>query len=240
MRCGDALEVSGIRRAVGDRLTRMELDPAGLALRDRYRLLISCIVPRPIAFVSTISPDGRLNLAPFSFFNGVGADPMTILFCPGNKPDGTDKDTLKNCKLVSDGGTGQFVVNASVEGYAREIAGASEPLPYGESEFELTGLASAPSVKVKPPRVARAPWAFECETVQIVRTNPGKPSSGNVVIGRVVHIHIDDAVVDAALLVDAERLRAIGRMGGIGYTRTRDRFEMPMGRAALEAGPEAV
>src|SRR5438874_4754500 len=86
--------------------TPMDLRPEDLAARDRYKLMIGCIVPRPIAFVSTLSPDGRPNLASFSYFNGVGSDPMTLLFCPANKPDGTEKDTLRNCKPLIDGGTG--------------------------------------------------------------------------------------------------------------------------------------
>ncbi len=215
----------------------MELDPDTLAPRERYKLLIGCIVPRPIAFVSTISPDGRPNLAPYSFFNGIGSDPMTVLFCPANKADGSEKDTLANCKPVSEGGTGQFVVNASTEEYAREVAIAAEPLAYGESEFELAHLATAPSSKVKPPRVARAPWAFECETLQVVRTNPGRASGGNVVIGRVVHVHLDERIVDAKRFhVDADALAAIGRMGGLSYCRTRERFEMAMGRESLGRG----
>ena len=211
----------------------MEIDPASLEPRERYKLIIGCVVPRPIALVSTVSPDGRVNLAPFSFFNGVGSDPMTVLFCPANKADGSEKDTLRNCKPVSEGGTGQFVVNAAVEGYVREVAGAAEPLPFGESEFELVGLASAASVRVRAPRVARAPWAFECETLQVVRTNPGRALGGNVVIGRVVHVYVEDALVNERLHVDAERLAAVGRMGGIGYVRTRERFEVAMGREGL-------
>jgi flavin reductase (DIM6/NTAB) family NADH-FMN oxidoreductase RutF len=211
----------------------MEIDPEVLAPRERYKLLIGCIVPRPIALVSTIAPDGRTNLAPFSFFNGLGSDPMTILFCPANTADGGEKDTLRNCKGVDEGGSGQFVVNASVEPYVRQLVAAAEPLPYGESEFELSGLEAAPSRRVRPPRVARAPWAFECETIQVVRTNPGAPLGGNVVIGRVVHVHLDAALVDAHGHVDPARLLAVGRMGGPGYTFTRQRFELPMGRAAL-------
>src|SRR5262245_20904225 len=152
----------------------MEINPESISQPERYKLLIGCIVPRPIAFVSTVSPNGTsFNLAPFSFFNGVGSNPMTLLFCPANKADGSAKDTLRNCKPVSEGGTGQFVVNAAIDAYAQKVAAASEPLPYGESEFELTGLTMAPSVKVKPPRVAESPVAFECETMQVIRTHPG-------------------------------------------------------------------
>lgn len=214
----------------------MELNPLDLSPPERYKLLIGCIVPRPIALVSTISPDGKsFNLAPFSFFNGVGSNPMTLLFCPANKPDGTEKDTLRNCKPIAEGGTGEFVINAAIDAYAREVAAASEPLGYGESEFALTGLTAAPSRAVKPPRVAKSPVAFECQTVQVVRTNPGQPAGGNIVVGRVVHIHVRDDLINDRYHIDPARLDAIGRMGGLGYCRTRDRFEMPFGRAAIEA-----
>lgn len=212
----------------------MELDPAALPPSDRYKLLIGCIVPRPIAFVSTLSPDGRPNLAPFSFFNGVGSDPMTLLFCPANNSEGGEKDSLRNAKPRSEGGTGEFVVNVAVEAYERAVAACAEPLPYGHSEFDLAGLAMAPSIKVSPPRVALSPVAFECRTAQVVRTNPGRPAGGNIVIGEVVHVFVRDDLINDRFHTDPARLAAIGRMGGLGYCRTRDRFEMPMGRAALE------
>ena len=212
----------------------MELNPNDLSQPDRYKLMIGCIVPRPIAFVSTISPQGRLNLAPFSFFNGVGSNPMTILFCPANRPDdGQEKDTLRNCKPRVEGGVGQFVVNAASEVYRRRVAAAAEPLEYGRSEFELVGLTPAPSRVVQPPRVAESAYAFECETITVVRTNPGAPGGGNVVIGRVVHIYVRDDVVNDRMHVDPDRLLNIARLGGLGYCTTHDRFEMPMGRRAL-------
>jgi flavin reductase (DIM6/NTAB) family NADH-FMN oxidoreductase RutF len=212
----------------------MELDPLSLAPADRYKLLIGCIVPRPIAFVSTVSPDGRLNLAPFSFFNGIGSDPMSLLFCPANKTDGSKKDSLRNAELPADGGLGEFVVNVATEGYAKLVAAAAEPLEYGDSEFELTGLTPAPSVRVRPPRVLESPVSFECRTRQVIRLNPGVPAGGNVVIGEVVYVHLAEGLVNERFHVDPDRLAAIGRMGGIGYCRTRDRFLIPMGRAALE------
>lgn len=211
----------------------MHLDPTELSTPERYKLLIGCIVPRPIAFVSTVSPDGRPNLAPYSFFNGVGSNPMTLLFCPANAADGSEKDTLRNAKPVSEGGVGQFVVNAAVESYARKVAAAAEELPFGESEFELTGLTPAESTRVQPPRVAESPVAFECETVQVVRTNPGAPAGGNVVIGRVVAVYLAEGLVNQRMHVDPDRLAAIGRMGGFTYSTTRDRFDLPRGRAAL-------
>lgn len=219
----------------------MELDPADMKPEDRYRLLIGCIVPRPIAFVSTISPDGRPNLAPFSFFAGVGSDPMTLLFCPANKPDGTEKDSLRNAKPIAEGGTGEFVVNVATEDYEREVAAAAEPLPFGESEFELVNLAMSPSRVVRPPRVAKSPVSFECRTMQggVIRTNPGVPAGGNIVIGQVVHVFVRDDLINERFHTDPAKLRAVGRMGGIGYVRTGDaahRYEMPMGKRALERG----
>jgi flavin reductase (DIM6/NTAB) family NADH-FMN oxidoreductase RutF len=215
----------------------MQVDPAQLSQPDRYKLLIGAIVPRPIALVSSCSPAGALNLAPFSFFNGVSSAPMTLLFCPANKPDGGEKDTLRNALPPGEGGVGEFVVNVAVEEYERRMAACAEPLPYGESEFDLSGLTPAPSVRVRPPRVAESPVSFECRTLRVLRLNPGVPGGGNIVIGEVVQVHIRDGVVDARWHVDAAALRAIGRMGGRGYCRTGDpaaRFEMPMGRAALE------
>lgn len=213
----------------------MEFNPAALTTPERYKLLIGCIVPRPIAFVSTISPDGRVNLAPFSFFCGVGSNPMTLLFCPANNADGSEKDTLRNAKPRDEGGSGEFVVNVASGAYAAKVAGAAEPLPYGESEFELVGLACARAAVVKAPRVGESPVAFECETVQVVRTNPGAPAGGNIVIGRVVHVFVRDDLINERLHTDPERLDAIGRLGGITYCRTRDRFDLPMGRGALAA-----
>src|SRR5262249_37570383 len=131
----------------------------------------------------------------------------------------------------------EFVVNVASEPYARQVAGAAEPLPYGESEFGLVGLATAPSVKVRPPRVAESPVAFECRTLQVLRTNPGKPSGGNVVIGQVVHLHLAEGLVNDRLHVDADQLAAVARMGGSWYCRTHDRFQMPQGREALSLPP---
>jgi flavin reductase (DIM6/NTAB) family NADH-FMN oxidoreductase RutF len=211
----------------------MELDPLALEVADRYKLLIGCIVPRPIAVVSTISPDGRPNLAPFSFFAGVGSNPMTLLFCPANTPEGGEKDSLRNAKPIAEGGTGEFVVNVATEDFERQMAACAEPLPYGESEFDLAKLHTAPSVKVRPPRLAESPVCFECRTVQVVRTNPGKPAGGNIVIGEVVHVFVRDDIINARFHTDPAKLKAIGRMGGLGYSRTNERFEMPMGRKAL-------
>jgi flavin reductase (DIM6/NTAB) family NADH-FMN oxidoreductase RutF len=212
----------------------MEIRPTELQVRDRYKLLIGAIVPRPIAVVATVSPHGEPNLAPFSFFCGVGSDPMTLAFCPGNRPDGSEKDTLRNCAPAADGGSGEFVVNVATEAWSRQMAATAEALPYGDSEFELAGLTPVASTVVRPPRVGESPLAFECRTLQVIRTNPGAAGGGNLVLGEVVHVHVDDKLLDARWHLDPERLRAIGRMGGLQYCRTGDRFEMARGRAALE------
>lgn len=212
----------------------MDLDPASLSPQDRYKILIGCVVPRPIAWVSTVSLAGLPNLAPFSFFAGVGSDPMTLLFCPANTPEGTEKDSLRNAKPASEGGTGEFVVNIVSHELARKMAATAEPLPYGESEFTLAGLEMAASVVVRAPRVALSPVSFECRTLQVIRTNPGVPGGGNVVLGQVVHVHVRDALVNERLHIDPAALDAVGRMGGLGYCTTHDRFEMPMGRRALQ------
>jgi flavin reductase (DIM6/NTAB) family NADH-FMN oxidoreductase RutF len=210
----------------------MEIDPRRLAPVDRYKLLIGGIVPRPIALVSTLDGLGRANLAPFSFFAGVGSDPMTLLFCPANKADGSEKDSLRNAKPVSEGGLGEFVVSTVPERIATRMAACAEPLPFGESEFEYAGLTMAASVVVGPGRVAESPMSFECRTLGVIRTNPGVASAGNIVLGEVVHVHADDGVLSDRFHADFAKLASIGRMGGTGYCRTRERFEMPVGDAA--------
>lgn len=215
-----------------------ELNPVQLSVAERYKLLIGCVTPRPIAFVSTISADGVPNLAPFSFFNAVGSNPMTVMFCPANTPEGGEKDTLRNAKPPGEdgdnGGTGEFVVNVATHALRRRVAGAAEPLPHVESEFDLVGLTPIASSVVRAPRVAESPVAFECRTTQVIRTNPGEPGGGNVVMGEVVRVHVREGLVNERMHTDLDALDAIGRMGGKSYCTTRERFELPVGRAALE------
>ncbi len=217
----------------------MEIDPEKLSPAERYKVLIGCIVPRPIALVSTRSHAGVDNVAPFSFFAGVGSDPMTLLFCPANSPTGEEKDTLRNAKPVSEGGTGEFVVNVVSAAMARRMAAAAEPLGPEESEFDLTGFTPAPCSVVACKRVAESPVSIECRAVQVVRTNPGVPSGGNVVIGRVVRVWVREGLMNERLHTDPGLLDALGRMGGLGYCFTRERFEMPMGHSALRATIDA-
>lgn len=197
----------------------MELDLESLPLAERYGLLISVIVPRPIAWVSTTGADGSLNLAPFSFFTGICANPPTVCFAPVRNREGKRKDTLVNVEA-----TKQFVVNVATESLAEKMNASSADWPYGVSEFEKAGLTAVPSLKVKPPRVKESPVALECELLQVVTISEG-PLGGNLVIGKVVHMHVDESVWKNGR-IDHRDLKAIGRMEGAFYTRTRDSFEM--------------
>lgn len=202
----------------------MEIDPELLEPSLRYKLLIGSVVPRPIAFVSSLSPQGAANLAPFSYFNAVGHIPLALMFSVSLKPDGSEKDTLRNVRPPSEGGTGEYVINLAIESYAHQVAECAEPLPYGESEFDYVNLSPAPSKVVKPPRVAESPVAFECRTLQIVPVG-----QFHVVIGQVVHLFVQDDVLGDRNRIDSDKLGAIGRMAGYEYCRTGDRFEIPNG-----------
>lgn len=198
----------------------LQLDPASSSPVQLYHQLIRCIVPRPIAWVSTISPGGGSNLAPFSFFTGVGINPPTLCFCPMNRRDGSKKDTLLNLEEVP-----EFVVNVVPADLAEGMNLSAADLDRETSEFEASGIAVSPALKVRPPRVERSPVHLECVVHEILNLGQG-PLGSNLVIGRIVHIEIAESVLDAEGLIDPARLDLIGRMGGDAYATTRDRFEM--------------
>jgi flavin reductase (DIM6/NTAB) family NADH-FMN oxidoreductase RutF len=198
----------------------MLIDFTTIPTREAYGWMITTITPRPIAWVSTISADGKTNLAPFSFFNGVTSNPPTLMFVPVNKSDGSKKDTILNLEAVP-----EMVVNLVPYALAEPMNACASLLPHGESEFERFGIAAAPSVAVRPPRVAAAPVAFECALHNIVRIGEG-PLAANVVFGRILRAHIADAVLGADGAVDPAKLDTVGRMGGEDYCRTRDRFAL--------------
>jgi flavin reductase (DIM6/NTAB) family NADH-FMN oxidoreductase RutF len=202
----------------------MELDPDSLAPGDRYKLLIGTVVPRPIAFVSSVSPSGIVNLAPFSYFNAVGHIPLALMFSISQKPDKTAKDTLRNVRPVHEGGTGEYVINLAVHDYIQQVAEAAEPLPYSESEFDYLDLTMTPSQTVASPRVAESPVAFECKTRQLVPVG-----EFTIVIGEVSHVFIRDELVDEGYRVDTDALAAIGRMAGYDFCHTQNRFTIPNG-----------
>ncbi len=211
----------------------VEFNPAELSHAERYKLMVGAIVPRPIGFISTVDREGRHNLAPYSFFNGVGAEPWLVSFCPANDLNGAPKHSLTNALPESEGGTGCFVVNIASYALARQVAAAGEDLPQGESEFELTGLTPTPSHAIPAPRVAEAPFGFECRTEHVLRFADGTPGGANLVVGRVVHAFAHEGLVNDRLHIDPARLDAIARMGGPTYARTTALFDLPRGRAAL-------
>jgi flavin reductase (DIM6/NTAB) family NADH-FMN oxidoreductase RutF len=199
----------------------MVLDFSALQPRDAYAWMISTILPRPIAWVSTISADGKTNLAPFSIFQGVTSNPPTLMFCPVNDRSGNKKDTVRNIEQVP-----EFVVNLVPFALAEQMNNCSALLPYGESEFDRFGIAPTPSERVRPPRVAAAPVAFECTLERFVHIGEG-PLAANVVFGRIHIAHVSEAVLDGGGKPDPAKLDLIGRMGGESYTRTCERFDLP-------------
>jgi flavin reductase (DIM6/NTAB) family NADH-FMN oxidoreductase RutF len=196
------------------------IDVANAAVLDVYHFLVDVVTPRPIAWVTSVDAEGRVNLAPFSFYNAFGANPPVVVFSPTLRRDGSKKDTLRNVEA-----TGEFVLNAAVEPLADQVNLSSKELPYGQSEVELTGLSLLPSLKVRPPRLADTPVNMECKLLQVVPVGKGAIAA-NLVIGEVVMMHIDDGLLDARGRVDPRRLRTIARLGADYYCRTSDLFEM--------------
>lgn len=196
-------------------------NPDTLPWNSVYKIMTGSILPRPIGWVSTLNPDGQPNLAPFSFFNVVCANPPTLLFCPGvRSTDGIAKDTLHNVRA-----TGEFVVNIVTEALAEAMNLTATEFPADINEFEATGLTPAPSVMVRPPRVAESPIHYECEVLHIIDIGD-QPGGGSVVIGRVVHLHVDESVLIGTDKINIQALQPIGRLAGSGYTRVTDLFDL--------------
>src|SRR5881227_2367267 len=146
----------------------MLLDVANANFLEVYQTLVGVVTPRPIAWVTSVDPEGRVNLAPFSFFNAFGANPPVVVFSPTLRRDGSKKDTLLNVEA-----TGEFVLNAAVEPLAEQVNLSSAELPRGESEVTLAGLTLRPSTKVRPPRLSEAPVNLECRVLQVVPIGTG-------------------------------------------------------------------
>lgn len=201
--------------------------------KERHDVLNALVAPRPIGWISSMGADGHVNLAPFSYFNAVSADPPIVMFSAGEKPGtGTPKDTLRNVREVP-----QFVVNVVSWDLREAMNLSSRGLDYGASEFDLTGLSAAASVQVAPPRVAAAKAALECEVIQIVPLPTGQRGGRNhVVFGRVVGMYVDDGVmVDGR--VDARLVGHVARLGYYDYTLVRDVFVMRRPDASAEFAP---
>lgn len=198
----------------------MYLDTREISSRDAYRMLIGSVVPRPIGWVSTVSIDDVGNLAPFSFYMAATGNPPTVVLSTSFR-DGEPKDTLANVKQVP-----EFVLNVVSEDVAEAMNVSSEEFPSEVDELIAAGLTAVPSSRVRPVRVAEAPITMECKVVQLVPV--GDPTSGStLIIGEVLAWHIRDDLFDAdRVRIRMDQLRAIGRMAGDGYCRTRDQFEM--------------
>jgi flavin reductase (DIM6/NTAB) family NADH-FMN oxidoreductase RutF len=204
----------------------MILSPSDISHSELYGILLNSVAPRPIAWVSTMSASRALNLAPFSFFNCVCVDPPLLAFAPGLRPPkqagaihGEAKDTLRNIRE-----TQEFVVNVVTYELREAMNLTSGEYDPSVDEFALAKLTAQPSKVVRPPRVAESPVNFECKLHQIFDFSPA-PTSSSLVIGQIVSIHINDAHLKEGKL-DRNSLDLIGRMGGIQYTRTTERFEM--------------
>lgn len=199
------------------------VDPGDLAPQDVYRLMISAIVPRPIALVSTLGPDGVRNVAPFSFFSGVSSRPPLLSIAIGAGRSG-EKDTLRNIRA-----TREFVVNVVSEPLAAAMVASSGDYPPDVDEFEVAGLTPVPSDKVRCPRVGESPVQAECVLAQLVEQPGG--SDATLVIGRVLRFHVARAVLDRASgTVDPRLLRPVGRLGGDLYATLEEPFALPRPR----------
>jgi len=198
----------------------MRLDFDSLAPREAYGWITATVLPRPIAWVSTLSPGGVTNLAPFSFFQGITGNPPTLMFSPVNDRHGNPKDTARNVEA-----TGEFVVNLVSFDLRGPMNQSAATLPYEESEFEKFAIKTAPSERVKPPRVAAAPVAFECRLHTIVPIGEG-PMAARVIFGRILMMQVADDVLGPDGKPDPGKLDLIGRLGGEGYARTTDRFNL--------------
>ncbi|MBI3242157.1 MAG: flavin reductase family protein [Chloroflexi bacterium] len=196
----------------------MIIDPSSLAPRDRYRLLISSVAPRPIAWISTRARDGSLNLAPFSFFQALSGTPPLVVISIG-KRKGAPKDTLRNIEE-----TGEFVINTVTEELAERMSLTSGEWPADVNEFELTRLTPSPSEVVKAPRVAESPLNMEARLFQLVHLTG---SDYALVVGEIVRWHVADGYLAPDGLVDIARIRPIARLARDEYTKFGEVISIP-------------
>lgn len=200
---------------------KVQYDPtSSTEWRPSYKLLTGAILPRAIAFVSTVDSAGRMNLAPFSFFTAACANPPTVLFCPMRKGDeAVKKDTLAFLQE-----TGDFVVNVVTEAIVEPMNVCATDFPAGDSEFERSGLTPVASVKVKSPRVGESPVSLECKLKEVVEVS-SLPGGGAIVIGEVVMFHVADNLFED-FRIDTQELKPVGRLAGSHYCRVNDLFEL--------------
>lgn len=198
----------------------MKIDPAHTSQKDVYKILTGSVIPRPIGWVSTISEDGVLNLAPFSFFNAVGEDPPHVMFSTVRSGN-TNKDTLNNVLA-----TKQFVVNMATEELVEAMNASSINLPPDGNEFEYAGLTPAPSELVRPPRVKESPISFECELVHHYSLEGHKDGGATIMIGRIVMFHVDESVLLDDYKINMETYRPVARLAGYNYSKLGEIFSI--------------
>jgi flavin reductase (DIM6/NTAB) family NADH-FMN oxidoreductase RutF len=197
----------------------MEYAPENLKPRDRYKLLAGFVLPRPIAWITTVGPSGVVNAAPFSFFNVFSEDPPLCMFAVNQRPDGRTKDTLTNVQH-----SGEFVVNLTDEPLARAMHDSSGDFPPDVGEPGYLGLKLAPSTRVAAPRLADAPWAMECKVWKTMNVKDNR----YLIMGEGINFYIRDELWDPqAMRVHMERYHPIGRMFADRYCRTDDRVVFP-------------
>jgi flavin reductase (DIM6/NTAB) family NADH-FMN oxidoreductase RutF len=198
----------------------VDIEVASANVVDVYHLLVGIVTPRPIAWVSSISTTGLVNLAPFSFFNVFGANPPIVVFSPTLRRDGSKKDTLRNVEA-----TREFVINSVTASLAEKANLSSSELPSDVSEIELTRLSTLPAQRVKPPRLKESPVSLECVVRDIMCCGTG-PIAANLVIGEVLYMHIDDRILDEHKRVDPRKLQTVARLGQDYWCHTSDLFEL--------------
>lgn len=197
----------------------MKIEIANLPPAQQYKLLSATIVPRPIALVTTLSQTGRVNAAPFSFFNVMGEDPPVLVLGLQEHPDGRLKDTTVNIQK-----RGDFVVHTVDEDLAEAMNVCGIPFPLDVEEVPAAGLTLTSCDRVAPPRIVEAPVAYECERIGVLQISPGR----HIAIGKAVVMHVRDGLIDPERFhIDQEAYRPIGRLGGLLYTRTREHFVLP-------------
>ncbi|MCB0310164.1 MAG: flavin reductase family protein [Bdellovibrionales bacterium] len=201
----------------GDTLT---FDPGKMDTRECYKLMIGTIVPRPIAFVTTINSKEQVNLAPFSFFNGVSSHPPCLSISVAYQADGSKKDTLRNIDQ-----NGEFVVNSANRWLIEPLVHSAGNFPYGTNEMQEVGLTPLPSEIVRPPRVREASVQFECRLHSRVAIGPEVAGSSVLVVGEIVRIHINERVY-RELGKSYDEFAPIARLGGFDYCELGSRFSL--------------
>lgn len=198
----------------------MQFDPNELEHTAVYKLLTGTIIPRPIGWISSVSENGINNLAPFSYFNAVGDDPPHVMFSTGRGND-SNKDTLNNVLA-----TKQFVVNMVTEELVEQMNTTAQAVHSDIDEFELAGVTSIPSQKVKPMRVRESPITLECELVHHYFLEDHRHGGACVVIGRIVMMHFDDNVLLDNYKINLENYKPVSRLAGSNYAKIGELFSV--------------